>query len=148
MTNKHHPDDIAVENLEFDVVQDLDKSQDLQILQTTSLADKRDQRCIFLESENRYVHSKNFNEHVLGAYAQQILTAFPEAGSKVNRILEQKEPSTVSQKVIDSVKEAIKIGTAPEPVVKVEAKTDKKQPKPEQLDTMSQIKVENQSFEQ
>ena len=59
--------DIAVENLEFAMVEDPMKSQDYQL--ALNKVD-RQRRAIFLEQSNEYVN--DMNEYVMYNYAEQI----------------------------------------------------------------------------
>ena len=47
-------EDTAIENLGFEQIKHLDKSQDYQVLQATYLDNKTHKRSVFLESHNKF----------------------------------------------------------------------------------------------
>ena len=55
MNNKNWPDDIAVENEKFRNTSNFGKTSDFEVIRNTHLDERRDNRSIFLESENRYL---------------------------------------------------------------------------------------------
>jgi hypothetical protein len=85
--------DIAVENLEFAMVEDPMKSQDYQL--ALNKVD-RQRRAIFLEQNNSYVG--DMNEYVMYNYAEQIKQAFPNDSRKINNILNMQKPFEISSK--------------------------------------------------
>lgn len=71
------------------------------------LDSKKGERSIFLEANNQYVHSSQYNDEVLNQYAAQIRSAFPESANRIKQILSRDEPIVVRKKEQDDIKELI-----------------------------------------
>ena len=99
--------DIALEELEFDIITDKTKVQDYQVIHNNG---QRDQiRSVFLEKQNKYIRSKDNNVFYVNQYAEQITAAFPEAKAKVDAVLSFHEALEMPYKRENEADQLIKI---------------------------------------
>ena len=69
-----------MENLDFSVILDPNRSQEYQMLINKC---HRVERSVFLDEENDFVRNTNYNEELLQKYGEQVRQSFPECQKEI-----------------------------------------------------------------